>query len=142
MVTSDLLTECPDSAVKEGMGSAEAPRVLSDRWKGMSSEQLSAIYRQRAEQCAEKEVCEDLSVSAYSILVDHFSFSWLSKLCLCFLQRQIQQEKQSNLAFGLQQLEQARQQVEEERRVREMGRERRAQLDQYNQQLAREQQAQ
>ncbi|KAG7323690.1 hypothetical protein KOW79_013392 [Hemibagrus wyckioides] len=110
MVTSDLLTECPESAVKEGMGSAEAPRVLSDRWKGMSSEQLSAIYRQRAEQCAEKE-------------------------------RQRQQEKQSNLAFGLQQLEQARQQMEEERRVREMESERRAQLDQYNQQLAREQQA-
>ncbi|KAK3519127.1 hypothetical protein QTP70_018854 [Hemibagrus guttatus] len=116
MVTSDLLTECPEAAVKEGMGSAEAPRVLPDRWKGMSSEQLSTIYRQRAEQCAEKEVCEDIS-------------------------RQRQQEKQSNLALGLQQLEQARQQVEEERRVMEMERERRAQLDQYNQQLARKQQA-
>lgn len=58
MVNSDLLTECPDVAVKEGMGSAEAPQVLPDRWKGMSSEQLSAIYRQRAEQCADNEVCE------------------------------------------------------------------------------------
>ncbi|MCJ8741458.1 hypothetical protein PDJAM_G00071040 [Pangasius djambal] len=110
MVTSDLLTECPEAAVKEGMGSAEAPRVLPDHWKGMSSEQLSAIYRQRAEQCADRE-------------------------------SQRQREKQSNLEWGLQQLEQARQQMEEERRARELERERRAQLDQYNQQLAREQQA-
>lgn len=109
MVTSDLLTECPEVAVKEGMGSAEAPRVLPDRWKGMSSEELNAIYRQRAEQRADRE-------------------------------RQRQREKQSNLAWDLQQLEQARQQEEEERRVRELERERRARLDQYNQQLAREQQ--
>lgn len=61
MVTSDLLTECPEVALKEGMGSAEAPRVLPDRWKGMSSEQLNAIYKLRAEQCADREVCEDLA---------------------------------------------------------------------------------
>ncbi|KAM9445828.1 RIB43A-like with coiled-coils protein 1 [Clarias gariepinus] len=110
MVTSDLLTECPEAAVKEGMGSPEAPQVLPDRWKGMSSEQLEAIHRQRAEQCAERE-------------------------------RQRQQEKQNNLEWGWQQLKQARQHEEEERRVRELERERRTRLDQYNQQLAREQQA-
>ncbi|XP_076874615.1 RIB43A-like with coiled-coils protein 1 isoform X2 [Brachyhypopomus gauderio] len=84
MVTSDLLTECPEAAER-------APRVLPDRWKGMSPSQLSAIYRQREEQRAERE--------------------------------------------------QARQQVEEESSVRLMEKERRAQLDCYNQQLAREQQA-
>lgn len=62
MVTSDFLTECPEAAVKEGTGSAEVPQVLPDRWKGMSSEQLSAIYRQRVEQCADREVCLDHSV--------------------------------------------------------------------------------
>ncbi|KAI5095591.1 RIB43A-like with coiled-coils protein 1, partial [Silurus meridionalis] len=110
MVNSDLLTECPEAAVKEGVGSAEAPRVLTDRWKGMSSEQLSAIYRQRAEQCADRE-------------------------------RRRQQEKQSKLAWDLQTLEMVRQQAEEVRRMRELERDRRAQLSQYNQQLAREQQA-
>lgn len=74
--------------------------------------------------------------------MDHCPFSWLSNTCLCFLQRQRLQEKHHNLAWGLQQLEQARLQVEEERGVMDMERERRAQLDQYNQQLAREQQAQ
>ncbi|XP_060792986.1 RIB43A-like with coiled-coils protein 1 [Neoarius graeffei] len=110
LATSDFLTERPEATAKEGMGSAEAPQVIPDRWKGMSSEQISAIYRQRAEQCADKE--------------------W-----------QREWEKQNNLAWDLQQLEQGRQQMEEERRVRELERERRALLDQYNQQLAREQQA-
>ncbi|XP_015460676.3 RIB43A-like with coiled-coils protein 1 isoform X1 [Astyanax mexicanus] len=55
MVTSDLLTESPEAAAREGERSAEAPRVLPDRWKGMSPKQLSAIYRQREEQRAEKE---------------------------------------------------------------------------------------
>ncbi|KAF4077982.1 hypothetical protein AMELA_G00194300 [Ameiurus melas] len=112
MVTSDLLTECPEVAVKEGMGSAEAPRVLPDRWKGMSSEELSAIYRQRAEQCADREVQYKAETAGEA----------------------------EQTAWDLQQLEQARQQEEEERRVRELQRERRARLDQYNQQLAREQQ--
>uniref|UniRef100_W5L0Z7 RIB43A-like with coiled-coils protein 1 n=1 Tax=Astyanax mexicanus TaxID=7994 RepID=W5L0Z7_ASTMX len=109
MVTSDLLTESPEAAAREGERSAEAPRVLPDRWKGMSPKQLSAIYRQREEQRAEKEA-----------------------------QRQL--EKHRELAWGLQQLEEAREQVEEERRLREMERERRLQLDKYNQQLAQEQQ--
>uniref|UniRef100_A0A8B9HU48 RIB43A-like with coiled-coils protein 1 n=1 Tax=Astyanax mexicanus TaxID=7994 RepID=A0A8B9HU48_ASTMX len=109
MVTSDLLTESLEAAAREGERSAEAPRVLPDRWKGMSPKQLSAIYRQREEQRAEKEA-----------------------------QRQL--EKHRELAWGLQQLEEAREQVEEERRLREMERERRLQLDKYNQQLAQEQQ--
>ncbi|XP_060750333.1 RIB43A-like with coiled-coils protein 1 [Tachysurus vachellii] len=111
MVTSDFLTECADAAVKEGMGSAEDPQTLSDHWKGMSSEQRSAIYRHRAKQCAENE-------------------------------RQRQREKQDNLTWGWQELEHDRQLVEEDRRMMALERERRAQLDRYNQQLAREQQAQ
>ncbi|XP_066526590.1 RIB43A-like with coiled-coils protein 1 [Hoplias malabaricus] len=109
MVTSDLLTECPEAAERESEGSAEDPRVLPDRWKGMSLPQLSAIYRQREEQRAEREI-----------------------------QRQL--VRQRELAWGLQQLQQARQQVEEERSMRELERERRVQLDKYNQQLAQEQQ--
>ncbi|XP_072512525.1 RIB43A-like with coiled-coils protein 1 [Salminus brasiliensis] len=109
MVTSDLLTECPEAAERKGEGSVEALRVLPDRWKGMGPKQLSAIYKQREEQRAEREA-----------------------------QRQL--ERQRELAWGLQQLEQNRQQVEEERRLRELERERRVQLDKYNQQLAQEQQ--
>ncbi|KAL7864939.1 hypothetical protein AOLI_G00163590 [Acnodon oligacanthus] len=108
MVTSDLLTECPEAAERESEGSAVTRRVLPDRWKGMSPEQLSAIYRQREEQRAEKE-------------------------------KQRQLERQKEMAWSLQQLEQARQQVEEEGRTRELEKERRVQLDKYNQQLAQEQ---
>ncbi|KAI4880592.1 hypothetical protein NFI96_012196, partial [Prochilodus magdalenae] len=108
MVTSDVLTERPEAAEREGEGSAEAPRVLPDRWKGMSPEQLSTIYRQREEQRTDRAT-----------------------------QRQL--ERQRELAWGLQQVEQARQQVEEERSMRDMEKERRVQLDKYNQQLAREQ---
>ncbi|XP_017563617.1 RIB43A-like with coiled-coils protein 1 [Pygocentrus nattereri] len=108
MVTSDLLTECPEAAEREGEGSAVTRRVLPDRWKGMSPEQLSAIYRQREEQRAERE-------------------------------NQRQLERQKEVAWSLQQLKQARKQVEEEGRMRELEKERRVQLDKYNQQLAQEQ---
>ncbi|XP_062871798.1 RIB43A-like with coiled-coils protein 1 [Trichomycterus rosablanca] len=54
-VTSDLLTECPEVAEIKSEETSRAPRVVPDRWKGMSSEQLSAIYRQREEQCADKQ---------------------------------------------------------------------------------------
>ncbi|KAJ8397002.1 hypothetical protein AAFF_G00010560 [Aldrovandia affinis] len=53
MMTSDLLTECPEVAERGGGGAG--PSVLRDRWKGMSAEQLSVIRRQREEQVAEKE---------------------------------------------------------------------------------------
>ncbi|XP_028849915.1 RIB43A-like with coiled-coils protein 1 isoform X2 [Denticeps clupeoides] len=53
-VTSDLLTECPDSAVRPGQEGA-AWRVLTDRWKGLTAEQRGAILREREEQRAEGE---------------------------------------------------------------------------------------
>ncbi|KAI1892340.1 hypothetical protein AGOR_G00132350 [Albula goreensis] len=58
MMTSDLLTECPEAA--EGGSGGAGPRVLLDRWKGMSEEQLSTIRKQRGEQLAEKERQRDL----------------------------------------------------------------------------------
>ncbi|XP_066566247.1 RIB43A-like with coiled-coils protein 1 isoform X2 [Amia ocellicauda] len=48
-VTSDLLTE-PAKAGLAGGGC-----VLPDRWKGMTPQQLSTIYREREEQRAERE---------------------------------------------------------------------------------------
>lgn len=68
MMTSDLLTESPEAAKREGEGSAEAPRVLPDRWKGMGPEQLSAIYRQREEQCAAKEVRQDCNMCVHACM--------------------------------------------------------------------------
>lgn len=51
-IYSDLLTENPDQAV-----SAFGPnRVVPDRWKGMSAEQLEKIRREQARQVEEKEV--------------------------------------------------------------------------------------
>ncbi|XP_069039508.1 RIB43A-like with coiled-coils protein 1 [Lepisosteus oculatus] len=48
-VTSDLLTEQAEA------GLAGGGRVLTDRWKGMSPGQHSAILRERQEQCTERE---------------------------------------------------------------------------------------
>ncbi|XP_030278760.1 RIB43A-like with coiled-coils protein 1 isoform X1 [Sparus aurata] len=48
-LTSDMMTECAEAAKKE-VGGGRPPRVLIDRWKGMSPEQLSAIHREREEQ--------------------------------------------------------------------------------------------
>uniref|UniRef100_A0A8C2E4C4 RIB43A-like with coiled-coils protein 1 n=1 Tax=Cyprinus carpio TaxID=7962 RepID=A0A8C2E4C4_CYPCA len=55
MVTSDLLTERPEAAKRKTKSSAEGPRVLTDRWKGMTPQQISEIHRKREEQCLEKE---------------------------------------------------------------------------------------
>ncbi|KAF4096591.1 RIB43A-like with coiled-coils protein 1 [Onychostoma macrolepis] len=55
MVTSDLLTERPQAAKRESESSAEGPRVLTDRWKGMTPQQIGEIHRKREEQCLEKE---------------------------------------------------------------------------------------
>lgn len=55
IVTSDLLTERPEAANRTE-SSAEGPRVLTDRWKGMTPQQISDILRKREEQCFEKEV--------------------------------------------------------------------------------------
>lgn len=56
MVTSDLLTERPEAAARTTESSADAPRVLTDRWKGMSPQQISDIHRKRENQLFEKEV--------------------------------------------------------------------------------------
>ena len=51
-IFSDLLTENPDQAV-----SAFGPhRVVPDRWKGMSPQQLEDIRQQQDKQRLEKEV--------------------------------------------------------------------------------------
>lgn len=57
MVTSDILTECPKAAERQvDGGPVGGPRVLTDRWRGMSPVQLSAIRRQREEQRLEGKV--------------------------------------------------------------------------------------
>ncbi|XP_036388399.1 RIB43A-like with coiled-coils protein 1 isoform X1 [Megalops cyprinoides] len=111
MMTSDLLTECPEAAEKRG-GAQEkegvAPRVLTDRWKGMSAEQLSAIRRQREEQCADRV-------------------------------RQRRTEKKREAAWDCLQMEQIQEEEVEKQRAVERERERRTEMDRYNRQLAREQ---
>lgn len=54
-LTSDMMTECAEAAKREVEG-GRPPRVLVDKWKGMSPEQLSAIHREREEQRLEKQV--------------------------------------------------------------------------------------
>ncbi|XP_051961229.1 RIB43A-like with coiled-coils protein 1 [Xyrauchen texanus] len=110
MVTSDLLTERPEAAKRQAACSAGSPRVLTDRWKGMTPQQLNDIHKHRERQCFEKERWREM-------------------------------ERQKELTWDCHLMEQARDQEREEKRERELERERRAQLDKYNQQLAREQQA-
>jgi DNA topoisomerase VI subunit B len=51
-IFSDLLTENPDQSI-----SAFGPdRVVPDRWKGMSAEQLEQIRKKQLEQIEEKQV--------------------------------------------------------------------------------------
>ncbi|KAJ3586116.1 hypothetical protein NHX12_012517 [Muraenolepis orangiensis] len=104
MVTSDMLTECPEAA-ERGPG-----RVMADRWRGMTPQQLSAIYGEREEQRLRA-------------------------------QKQREAERAREAAWDLQQMSLASRGEEEERRERELQRERKIQLDQYNVQLAKEQQA-
>ncbi|KAF1390519.1 hypothetical protein PFLUV_G00058900 [Perca fluviatilis] len=52
--TSDMMTECAEAAKREVEG-GRPPRVLVDKWKGMSPEQLSDIHREREEQSLEKQ---------------------------------------------------------------------------------------
>ncbi|XP_029912076.1 RIB43A-like with coiled-coils protein 1 [Myripristis murdjan] len=54
LLTSDMLTECPEAAERE-VGGAGPHRVLTDRWRGMSAEQLSDIHRKREEQRIERQ---------------------------------------------------------------------------------------
>ncbi|XP_064154976.1 RIB43A-like with coiled-coils protein 1 isoform X1 [Anguilla rostrata] len=108
MMTSDLLTECPEAAERGGGGAGQ--RVLLDRWKGMSAEQMNAIHKQREEQLAERE-------------------------------RLREAKRQREAAWDSLQMAQSREGEEEEKRERERERQRRTEMDRYNMQLAREQQA-
>lgn len=54
-LTSDMMTECAEAAEMEVEG-GRPPRVLVDKWKGMSPEQLSAIHREREKQRLERQV--------------------------------------------------------------------------------------
>lgn len=58
-LTSDMMTECAEAAEMEVEGGMP-PRVLVDKWKGMSPEQLSAIHREREKQRLERQVPESL----------------------------------------------------------------------------------
>lgn len=49
---SDLLTENPDQAIS----SFGPNRVVPDRWKGMSPEQIDQIRKEQARQVEEKKV--------------------------------------------------------------------------------------
>ncbi|XP_042264260.1 RIB43A-like with coiled-coils protein 1 [Thunnus maccoyii] len=53
-LTSDMMTECAEAAERQVEG-GRPPQVLTDRWKGMSPEQLSAIHREREAQRLERE---------------------------------------------------------------------------------------
>ncbi|TRY66462.1 hypothetical protein DNTS_005359 [Danionella cerebrum] len=106
MLTSDLLTERPEPAQRI----TERPLILTDRWKGMTPQQIAEIHRKREEQCFEKQSSREM-------------------------------EKQRDLAWGYHLTEQVRQQEKLEEREKDLRKERRLQLDKYNQQLAREQQA-
>ncbi|XP_040009017.1 RIB43A-like with coiled-coils protein 1 [Xiphias gladius] len=53
-LTSDMMTESAGAAERE-VGGGKPPRVLTDRWKGMSPEQLSAIHGEREAQCLERQ---------------------------------------------------------------------------------------
>ncbi|AWP09655.1 putative RIB43A-like with coiled-coils protein 1 [Scophthalmus maximus] len=53
-MTSDMMTESAEAAEREVRGGTLS-RVLTDRWKGMSPEQLSAIHREREAQRLERQ---------------------------------------------------------------------------------------
>ncbi|KAL7398914.1 hypothetical protein ABVT39_016997 [Epinephelus coioides] len=56
--TSDMMTECAEAEQRE-VERGRPTRVLIDRWKGMSAEQLSAIQREREEQRLERQKQRD-----------------------------------------------------------------------------------
>lgn len=64
-LTSDMMTECAEAAKRE-VGGGRPPRVLIDRWKGMSPEQLSAIHREREEQRLQRQVLVSLPKRQHS----------------------------------------------------------------------------
>ncbi|XP_041952651.1 RIB43A-like with coiled-coils protein 1 [Alosa sapidissima] len=54
MVTSDLLTECPEAA-ERALWPGWGQHVLTDRWRGMTAEQRAAILREQEQQRLERE---------------------------------------------------------------------------------------
>lgn len=56
-LTSDMMTECAEAA-QRAEGGGRPPLVLSDRWRGMRPEQLSAIHREQEAQRLERQVRE------------------------------------------------------------------------------------
>ncbi len=52
MISSDLLTENPDQAISQ----FGPHRVVPDRWKGMSEDQLHRIREEQQRQIEEKKV--------------------------------------------------------------------------------------
>lgn len=52
--TSDMMTERAEAA-KRWVGGGRPPRVMTDRWKGMSPAQLGAIHKERVTQCVERQ---------------------------------------------------------------------------------------
>ncbi|CAB1452632.1 unnamed protein product [Pleuronectes platessa] len=108
-LTSDMMTECAEAAERK-VGGGKPHHVLTDRWRGMSPEQLRAVHEERETQCRER-------------------------------QRKRDAEKIHDTALDLQLLKLSREAEEEEARAAELKRQTRIQMDQYNMQLAREQQA-
>ncbi|XP_035015589.1 RIB43A-like with coiled-coils protein 1 [Hippoglossus stenolepis] len=108
-LTSDMMTECAEAAERK-VGGGKPHHVLTDRWRGMSPEELRAIHEERETQCRER-------------------------------QRKRDAEKIHDAAWDHQLLKQSREAEEEEARAAELRRQTRIQMDQYNMQLAREQQA-
>ena len=73
---SDLLTENPDQAV-----SAFGPnRVVPDRWKGMSPEQIENIRKEQLRQMEEKKVRVEFDLALF---IYFFNFL-LCSLSFCF----------------------------------------------------------
>ncbi|XP_077369134.1 RIB43A-like with coiled-coils protein 1 [Festucalex cinctus] len=106
-LTSAMMTEGWHSAMNQLQ---EKKPAGTDSWKGMSPEQLSAIYREREAQCIERQRCRDF-------------------------------EKNQDAAWDSQLLKASGEAREEERRASELRRAKRMQADQFNMQLAKEQQA-
>lgn len=68
MISCDLLTENPDQAISQ----FGPHRVVPDRWKGMSEDQLRRIREEQQEQIEEKKV--KLNISIY---IDHSFLKYL-----------------------------------------------------------------
>ncbi|KAM4738256.1 RIB43A-like with coiled-coils protein 1 [Anableps anableps] len=53
-MTSDMMTECAEAA-ESHVGGGRPPRVLPNRWRGMSSEQLRTFHREREQQRLDRQ---------------------------------------------------------------------------------------